>query len=182
MKFLLRAFLLLAGPVVMAQSPAYNIVLQMADSITPYQMEMKLCKTIRPTRFKNWFAHDTSKIKWKKLATADYACGEYFTGERFDDPRKNSFKAANQAMLWEHILLFKVTSPGNSKPMYILIPIFIQSFITSVIIKDVPFKPGIYELDDLKTTINGMRIIMQANSSHIWNDGSGNRKYKVKVD
>jgi hypothetical protein len=183
MRFLFTLSLLLPGSFTIAQSPAYNIVLQLKDTVTPYSIEMKFCKPKQQTRFKDWFAHDTSKINWEKLKPAGYTCGDYLTGETFDNKRPNSFKSANQAMVWENVLVFKITSRfGNSKPMYILVPIFIQSFVTSVAITDVPFKPGIYELDKLITNIDGMRITMQNNKEQTWVDHEKVRKFKVELD
>ena len=182
MKFIFTHFLILTFSFAKAQSPFYNILLQLKDTINTYNIEMKFCKPQKQTHFTNWFVHDTSKIVWQKLRPADYRCGEYFTGETFDNPGRNSFKATNQAMLWENILIFKIQKPGSSKPMYILVPVFIQSFITSVTIKDIPFMPGIYELDKLKTNIDGMRITMQNRIHQSWIDSKEKRKYKAAVE
>lgn len=180
MKFVITLFFLLVGSFVIAQSPAYNIVLQLKDTSAPYSIEMKFCEPVQRTNFKNWFVNDTSKIKWEKLETADYTCGEYFAG--YDRAKKPAFKAVNQRMLWENILVFKIIPLYNkNEAMYIIVPVFIQSFVTAVRIDDVPFKPGIYELDNFKTTFKESVLLMQNKQGQSWIDNSGKRKYRVEL-
>jgi len=154
MRSLLTCLTVFYCAVAAAQSPELTIDLSMdpieAGSIR-YKIEMKLCEPIHKTEKGGWFSHDTSKIDFASLKSADIDCGEYFdngmptllSGE--EEPLINKFKFSNQVFAWEKIFVFRISnrsSRGWWPPMYIVMPMKYKSFVTHITLTDIVFQSG----------------------------------------
>jgi hypothetical protein len=172
--FFLTLFIFAAG-VAGAQSPYLSVVLRMDSSkIGQHQftISMKLCRLRQPSPQKDAFSYELSKTRFDTLTSSSLSCGdyiengggyEYLTGKPVIDP--NVYRFGNQAFAYEVVMVFKIedSSSAAAMPMYVVFPVRHKSFVTSVSITDVSFRPGkVLFVDGEKKRKSGSGLRLEA--------------------
>lgn len=153
-----------------SQSPYLSVRVRILTvNSANYKIEMKLCGLKNPSSYKDVFGHDTSKIDLALLSAEDFACGPYMNQENDSAEIKyNGFDWGNQKFGYETILVFRisnVSSRNYHKPMYVVLPVKYQSFVTYIELLNLIVKDGsILYLDDLpdSRTKSGRLLIRPA--------------------
>ncbi len=149
-----------------AQSPYLSVNVKLDSALTAsiqYKIEMRICKPVNGSEVNDYFSNEESSIAFKALKDSDITCGEYIDNY---EQKYNSytFYYASQVFAWEKIIVWKITNASSrdwKKPMYIILPVKIKSFITRIEIKDIGFQTGkVIWLDEKGVTSkNGRQII-----------------------
>lgn len=132
-----------------------------------YKIEMKICKPKKLSQYKDIFGHDTSALDFQKLAAKDFECGDYFESNH-EAKDYNEFSWGNQQYAYESIIVLKFSDESSRawhKPMYIVLPIRYQSFVTFVELSDITVTDGkVLYLDNIEDTRNkdGYLMIKQS--------------------
>src|SRR5215213_4910262 len=144
-----------------AQSPYLSLTAKMADDETAfrkYRIELKMCSIKNKKGFSRVFSGDTSKIDFTKLERNDFSCTGFFKEDRSTDDVLNTFSYGNQFYTYETVLILRFTdmsSRGWHAPMFIVIPVRYESFVTFIELNDIFFKSGkIIYLESLRDTRN----------------------------
>jgi hypothetical protein len=130
----------------LAQSPGLTIKLRM-DSVKAngihFNIEMKLCEPVKRSKVNGYFTNDRSIINFKKLSENDIVCESYIENGDVTNPYLN-YRFSNQVFAWEKIIVWKINASTRDwrKPMYVILPVKIKSFVTFVEIADVEFEEG----------------------------------------
>ena len=172
-KFLIVIFFI-ACHAAKAQSPHLGMLVLMDSAKTGsvrYLIEMKICEPKQGTGRGDWFSHDTSTIDFRSLKNGDTSCGEYFSKGEPDlisggnnDPVYNKFTFSNQVFAWEKIFVFRISnasSRGWVPGMFIVMPMPYKSFVTKVVLKDIPFQSGkVIYLDKLNASYERSALLI----------------------
>jgi hypothetical protein len=137
-----------------AQSPGLIVNLTM-DSLKTgaihFNIEMKICEPVKESAINGYFTNDRSTIDFKKLTEKDITCGRYIDNYETAYPFYH-FRYGNQVFAWEKIIVWKISNISSrdlQKPMYLVLPVKIRSFVTSIKIRDIEFQSGkVVWLDD----------------------------------
>lgn len=137
-----------------AQSPGLIVNLTM-DSVKAgsirYELQMKRCEPVNGSAVNGYFTNEKSTIDFKALTEKDVTCGAYIDNYEENYPSYN-FRYGNQVFAWEKIIVWKIMNASSRDwqyPMYIILPVKIKSFVTSIKIKDIEFQSGkVIWLDD----------------------------------
>jgi len=158
---------LLIGFVSYGQSPYLSVSVKMDSLVnngTRYKVEMRICELKKSQSIQNWFAHDTSKVNFHSLKSDDIKCGELIeTDDELYD--YDAFHFGNQVMAFEKILVFKISDISHRnwiKSMYLVMPVTIKSFTTSIQLTDISFtEDHVLFVDATTNRIDGMKLFME---------------------
>lgn len=142
-----------------AQSPGLIVNLTM-DSLKTgavhFKIEMKICEPVNKSAINGYFTNDRSTIDFKKLTVKDITCGRYIDNYETAYPFYH-FRYGNQVFAWEKIIVWKISNISSrdwQKPMYLVLPVKIKSFITYIEIKDIEFRADTFIWLDEEGKIN----------------------------
>lgn len=130
-----------------AQSPSLSVLIKMdleKNNSIDYRIEMKICEPVTPSPNKNYFDNERSSINFKALSDTDIVCGKY-TSTYNTENEFNGYQYSNQVFAWEKLLVWKITNESSrdwKKPMFLVLPVKLKSFVTHIEITDVAFQQG----------------------------------------
>lgn len=157
MKYILIAFLFFSTEIVYSQSPGFDINLRFSEemyhgdtcqSIYTLTVDQFYLKDTEETK-RNWFGNDTSQYDWSNFKINET---DNFKVKRIAEQTYNAFifqfLYSQQDYVFENVVLFSVNREkcGNTETMKFYFPIRISSFATSLNLRPVYFKPGVYDL------------------------------------
>ena len=147
-QILFSLLLIASGFAGFSQSPYLSVkatIVQPLNSMN-YKIEMKICNPKNKSSYKDYFGHDTSSIDWARLQADDFACGEFFETQNENkkpEEQYNRFSFGNQIYAYESILvlrIFNVSYRNYHPPMFIVLPVKYQSFVTFIELTDIPVR------------------------------------------
>jgi hypothetical protein len=162
MKYILLTFLLLCAVSSYSQSPGFDIILRFSEemyhgdtcqSVYTLSVDKFFLKKSDETK-RNWFGNDTSQYDWSSFSINET---DNFEVKRIAEQTYNAYVSqflySQQDYVYENIVLFTVKREkcGITEVMKFYFPIKISSFVTTLNLRPVYFKPGIYNLTDAVT-------------------------------
>jgi hypothetical protein len=131
-----------------SQSPYLSVKATMLRDTahdTNYGRELQICSIENGSANIKLFSGDTSKIDFAKLSSNDFHYSAFISTSDTQLQLNNNFSYGNQIYGFEKILVLRITnrsSAGLILPMFIVMPIKYESFVTFVELRDIVFKPG----------------------------------------
>ena len=146
MKTALFILLSLYCHIASAQSPGLSVKFKIDSSKTGslgFTIQMKFCQPLKRSSSVSYFSNDTSTIDFKKLTAKDVKCERYIDNYN-NDSSPYDYYFSNQVFAWEKIIVWKISAASRDwkEPMYVILPVKINSFVTFIDIKDVAFEAG----------------------------------------
>jgi hypothetical protein len=160
-----------------AQSPYYSLLLSIKDDTTAdknsaYKIYHRLCVSDERI-IGDFFTNDTSNINWNDPPP------EFFNSLKCIETSElisHQFKYSDQVMMYEMIVHLMIIDEISQDTMQIVFPVKIKSFVTSIDLENIPFKKGIYEIDNgLEYSLDGMRLRMKLRDDYEWRAVEGSR-------
>lgn len=127
-----------------AQSPSLSVRLKMANPRSVnYKIEMKICKPVHASAVNDYFKNETSTLNFKILRADEIDCGNYMLSYE-NTKNGNSYYYSNQVFAWEKVLIWRITNEpaSTAKSMYIILPVKMKSFVTSIQLSEIKFQAG----------------------------------------
>lgn len=158
-EILLLTFIILCAAGAYSQSPGFDINLRFSEEMyhgdtcqSNYTLSVDKFSLKKSDEVKrNWFGNDTSDYDWSSFNINET---DNFDVKRIAEQTYNAyvfqFLYSQQDYVYENVVLFtvKMEKCGITEVMKFYFPIRISSFVTTLNLRPVYFKPGIYNLTD----------------------------------
>ena len=159
MKYLFfTLFILLGCSLSFAQSPGFEINMRFSEEMyhgdtceSLYLISVDKFSLKDKTAPSDWFANDTSKYDWNNFSLNNT---ENFVIKRIAEQSFKSytfqFLYSQQDYVYEDVILFTAIREkcGKSDTMKFYFPLKISSFVTSLNLRPVYFKPGLFDISE----------------------------------
>lgn len=139
---LTAAFVFISFQSVFSQSPSYSLKVKVPhEKGYAYHYKSSLCK-VNSSSDQRWFTGEISDIDWSKVDMKDYYC--YELQNRSDE----GYSYSNQIHVYEQIANITILRTDGELVdwMQIVFPFKVESFVTSVDLTGIEFRPGVYDL------------------------------------
>jgi hypothetical protein len=172
-KTIFLAFLLFASQL-FAQSPYYIFNVSIKQEQGTEKARFNFLHRVCPFSFTQMkgsvFENDTSGVDWSKFNYDTIKSAKCFEVTADND---TSLNYGNQWRVYEHVLYTRITNPA-ADTMEIIIPVKINSFVTYVSLKNIPFRKGKFVLNDnmvyMPDADESMYMHVQVSNDYKWDN------------